>query len=179
MAAFALRYARAFQQVTAAQHLNADAVRIQLNDFAETFEGSRELREFLLNPSLAQTDKLKVLDAVSGRVGLDKPVRNFVAVLMDHERLQSLREVADEYNTLVDEASGIQEAEVTSAKPLTEDERNLLQWKAGELAGSNVRVQWTEDASLLGGVILRLGSRVYDGSVRGQLQELKQHLAGA
>ena len=109
---------------------------------------------------------------------MDRPVRNFIAVLMDHERLHFLREITEEYGSLADEANGIHEVEITSAKPLSDDERNMLQWKAGELAGTNVRVQWTEDAALLGGAVIRLGSRVYDGSVRGQLQQLKQHLAG-
>ena len=179
MATFTLRYARAFQQVTAAQNLNVDSVRTQISDFAETFEASRELREFLLNPSLPQADKLKVLDAVGARVGLDKPVRNFIAVLMDHERLHFLREIAAEFGSLADEAKGIHEVEIISAKALSDDERNLLRWKAGELAGSDVRVQWTEDAALLGGAVIKLGSRVYDGSVRGQLDQMKQHLAGA
>lgn len=178
MAAFTLRYARAFQQVASAQNLNVDSVRQQLQDFSGTLENSRELREFLLNPALQQGDKLKVLDAVSARVGLEKPVRNFVAVLMDHGRLESLGEIIAEYSTLADEANGIYEVEIVSAKPLEQRERDLLQWKAGELAGSNVRVTWKEDAALLGGAVIRLGSRVYDGSVRGQLQQMKQHLAG-
>lgn len=178
MATFTLRYARAFQQVTSAQRMNTDELRAQLADFAETFEGSRELREFLLNPSLPQADKLKVLDAVSARVGMDRTVRNFVAVLMDHERLHFLREIVDEYGALADGASGIHDVEIVSAKTLPEEERNLLKGRAGELAGGDVRVQWTEDAALLGGAIIRLGSRVYDGSVRGQLEQLKQHLAG-
>ncbi len=178
MASFSLRYARAFQQVAQAQGLNNDPLRQELADFSATIHGSRELREFLSNPSLEQADKLKVLDAVAGRVGLSKTVRNFIAVLMDHGRLESLDEVIAEYQTMADAAGGIAEVEVVSAKPLAEDERNLLQWKAGELAGSNVRVRWTEDASLLGGAVIRLGSRVYDGSVRGQLEQMKQHLAG-
>ncbi len=178
MATFTLRYARAFQQVAIAQNLNVDAVRTQLSDFGKTFDGSRELREFLLNPALPQSDKLGVLDAIGTRVGLDKPVRNFIAVLMDHDRLHFLREIVEEYSALADEASGISEVEIVSAKPLTDDERNLLQGKAGELAGGNVRVQWSEDAALLGGAVIRLGSRVYDGSVRAQLQQMKQHLAG-
>jgi F-type H+-transporting ATPase subunit delta len=179
MAAFELRYARAFQQVTAAQNLNIDAVRAQLVDFAATFDESHDLREFLRNPALPQADKLKLLDAVSARVGLDKTVRNFIAVLMDHGRLSSMREIAAEYSTLADQANGISEVEITSAKPLDEGERNLLQGKASELAGGNVRVTWSQDAELLGGAVIRLGSSVYDGSVRGQLQQLKQHLAGA
>lgn len=178
MATFTLRYARAFQQVAVAQNLNVDAVRSQLSDFGKTFDDSRELREFLLNPSLPQADKLKVLDAIGGRIGLEKTVRNFIAVLMDHDRLHFLSEIVDEYSTLADEANGIREVEIVSAKPLTDDERNLLQGKAGELAGTQVRVQWSEDAALLGGAVIRLGSRVYDGSVRAQLQQMKQHLAG-
>ncbi len=178
MAAFELRYARAFQQVAAAQNLNVETVRAQLDDFAGTFDASRELREFLLNPSLAHADKLKVLDAIAARMSMDKTVRNFVAVLMDHQRLHFLREIVAEYAALADEASGIAEVEIVSAKPLGEHERGLLQDKAGVLAGSSVRVKWSEDAALLGGAVIRLGSRVYDGSVRGQLQQLKQHLAG-
>ncbi len=179
MSVFSLRYARAFQQVVAAQHLDRDAVRQQLSDFSATLAASRDLREFLGNPSLEHTDKLKVLDAVVARVGMDKTVRNFVAVLMQHERLSALDEIVAEYKTISDEANGIAEVQIISAKPLAEDERNLLQWKAGELAGSDVRVTWSEDASLLGGAVIRLGSQVFDGSVRGQLQQMKEHLAGA
>ena len=179
MAAFELRYARAFQQVAQAQGLQNDQVRQQLADFAATLHGSRELREFLSNPSLEQTDKLKVLDAIAGRIGIVKTVRNFLAVLMDHKRLSSLDDVVAEYQAMADAANGIAEVEIVSAKPLAEEERNLLQWKAGELAGSNVRVRWSEDASLLGGAVIRLGSQVFDGSVRGQLEQMKEHLAGA
>ena len=179
MATFTLRYARAFQQVTAARDLNVDAVRGQLQDFAGTFDCSRELREFLLNPALPQGDKLKVLDAIAARTGMDKAVRNFVAVLMDHQRLGSLHEIVAEYNVLADKANDISEVESVSAKPLSDEDRNLLQGKARELAGGKVRVAWAEDASLIGGAMIRLGSRVYDGSVRGQLQQMKQHLAGA
>ncbi len=178
MATYTLRYARAFEQVTSAQNLDVDAVRAQLHDFSATFDGSRELREFLLNPSLQQPDKLKVLDAVAGRIGMDKTVRNFIAVLMDHQRLNALHEIVAEYELLADQAKGIGDVEIVSAKQLSDDERNLLKWKAGELAGSDVRVTWRQDESLLGGAIIRLGSRVYDGSVRGQLQQMQQHLAG-
>lgn len=178
MAAFELRYARAFQQVAAAQNLNIDSIRQQVADFAGTLDSSRDLREFLLNPALAHEDKVKVLDAIAARVGMEKSVRNFVAVLMDHGRLESLREIAAEFSTLADEANGIAEAEITSAKPLSEEEKQLLGGKAGQLAGSRVRVTWQQDPTLLGGAVIKLGSQVYDGSVRGQLQQMKRHLAG-
>ena len=178
MSAFSLRYARAFQQVAAAQHLHRDDVRRQLADFSGTLHSSRDLHEFLLNPSLAQEDKLKMLDALSGRIGLDRTVRNFIAVLMEHQRLSALDEIIAEYQTIADEANGVAEVEIVSAKPLGDAERGLLQGKAGELAGSDVRVTWSEDAALLGGAVIKLGSRVYDGSVRAQLQQMKQQMAG-
>ena len=178
MAIFTLRYARAFQQVATAQNLNTDVLRGQLQDFGATFDASRELREFLLNPSLQQSDKLKVLDAIASRIGMEKTVRNFIAVLMDHQRLDALHEIVEEYGVLADEAKGIEDVEIVSAKQLSEEERLLLMLKAGELAGSDVRVTWSQDEALLGGAIIRLRSRVYDGSVRGQLQQMQQHLAG-
>lgn len=178
MAAFELRYARAFHQVVSSSGLNPEQVRHQLGDFQGTFAGSHELREFLSNPSLSQAQKLQVLDAVGSRVGLDKPVRNFIAVLMDHGRLSSLAEIIREYETIEDEANGISEVEILSARPLSNDEQDTLGAKAAELAGTRVRVAWKQDTSLLGGAVIRVGSRVYDGSVRAQLEGMKQHLAG-
>ena len=179
MASFVLGYAHAFQQVTSAQNLNRDSVRQQLDDFAATLDGSRELHEFLLNPSLLQTDKIKVLDALASRIGLDHVVRNFIAVIMDHQRLESLHAIIDGYKAVIDDADGIVEAEIVSARPLSDEERRALQTQAGKLAGASVRTVWREDPTLLGGAVVRIGSQVYDGSVRAQLQQLQQHLAGA
>ncbi len=179
MSAFALQYARALQQVAREQQIPADAVRQQLADLSGTLGSSHELREFLGNLSLGQADKLKVLDAVAQRTGMGQTVRNFAAVLMDHNRLGALDDMIAEYQTLADAADSIGEAEITSAKPLAQEQRDLLEGKAGELAGTRVRVAWREDASLLGGAVIQIGSRIYDGSVRGQLEQMKQHLAGA
>ena len=178
--AFALKYARAFEQVAAAQHLERAQVQQQLNDFAGTIAASRELREFLSNPAIPHDQKNKVLDAIVAKLGFGAgAVRNFLAVLIQNDRIDALPEIVQEYVELADEASGIHEAEITSARALSDADRQVLAEQAAKLAGSQVRVQWKEDASLLGGAVIRIGSTVYDGSVRAQLGQIERHLVGA
>ncbi len=179
MASFALRYAKAFQQVAAEQRLDRETVRQQLGDFAATLHNSRDLREFFSNPALPHSDKLKMLDAIAQKIGFAGAVRNFIAVLMDHHRLDALDAVLGEYLSLSDEASGIHAAEIISARELSDADKQVLTEQAARLAGGEVRVVWKQDASLLGGAVVRLGSTVYDGSVRGQLGQIERHLASA
>jgi F-type H+-transporting ATPase subunit delta len=179
MAVFAPHYARAFAQVVTAKKLDVAAARQQLRDFAGTLAGSHELHEVLLNPSIPEAQKLRVLDAIAGRIGMFREVRNFIAVIMDHHRLSSLEEILAEYDLVADENSGIAEAEITSAYPLNDDDRATLEEQVAKLAGGRVRASYKEDAALLGGAVVRIGSTVYDGSVRAQLQQLKERLINA
>lgn len=179
MADVALRYAQAFADVVAAQNLDRGQVRQQLEDFAGTLAGSRELRELLENPSIDQATKVKVLDAVGGKIGFSGAVRNFLAVLTAHDRMEMLGQVLDEYNSIADRLAGIAEAEITSAHPLTDEDKALLEQKAGALAGGKVRASYKQDPALLGGAIIKIGSTLYDGSVKAQLAQLKQKLVNA
>ena len=178
MAAYAARYARAFSQVAVASHLDVAAAQKQLEDFSATLAGSRELREVLMNPSIANEGKLRVIDAIASRLNMPRPVRNFIAVIMDHQRLAELDEILTEYSLLADENAGMAEVEIVSARPLDEGERAGLEAKASELAGARVRASFREDASLLGGAVLKIGSTVYDGSIKAQLAGMRQQLAG-
>ena len=179
MSALTLRYAHAFASVAASNHLDSAAAQQQLRDFSETFAGSHELREVLMNPSIANEQKLKVLDAIAGRIGMIPQVRNFVAVIMDHQRLPELDEILTEYHAIADEQSGMAEAEIISAHPLNEEDRAELEAQVARVAGSRVRATYRQDATLLGGAVVRIGSTVYDGSLRGQFQQLKQKLVNA
>lgn len=179
-ASFALKYARAFEQVAQSQRLDRAQALQQLNDFAATLSGSQELHEFFSNPAIPQEQKLKVLDAVFAKSGFSGgAVRNFMAVLIANGRIDGLHEIITEYVALADEASNIHEAEITSARVLTDADKQVLAAEAAKLAGSQVRVEWKQDPSLLGGAVVRIGSTVYDGSVRGQLGQIERHLAGA
>jgi len=179
MAMITLRYAHAFEQVVVANKLDAAAALSQLRDFAGTFSGSSELREILMDPSITKEQKLKVLGAIGERIGFYPQVRNFLAVIVEHERLQELDEIIGEYASAADEQAGLTDAEITTALPLNDQDRTQLEAEVGKLAGGRIRAVYSEDKALLGGVIVKLGSTVYDGSVRGQLQQMKQRLINA
>jgi F-type H+-transporting ATPase subunit delta len=179
MASAAPRYARAFAEVVSADGLDAAAAQRQMRDFAETVAGSSELREFLMNPSVEMTQKLKVLDAIAGRIGMLPKVRNFLAVILEHQRLGDLDEILTEYGELADEDAGATEALITSARGLNADDRAQLEAQIARLAGAEVRASYAEDPSLLGGAVVQIGSTIYDGSVRAQLERLKQRLVNA
>ena len=174
-----LRYAHAFASVAASANLDVVAARRQMNDFAATLSGSRELREILNNPSIPSDQKLAVVDGISEKLGLIREVRNFIAVIMDHQRLDDLNEIIAAYDQLADAGLGLAEAEITSAFDLNEDDREGLEAQVAKLAGRKVRVKYKLDRSLLGGAVVKIGSTVYDGSVRGSLEQLKQVLVNA
>lgn len=179
MSIVALRYAHAFAQVAEGKHLDLNAARQQLHDFAETLSSSHELREVLLNPSIPQDQKLRVIDAIAARLGMFREARNLIAVIMDHQRLDSFQEIVAAYDQIADADSGIAEAEIVSAHPLNNEDRAALEAEVAKLAGGRVRASYREDATLLGGAVVRIGSTIYDGSIRSQLHQLKERLINA
>lgn len=173
---FALRYAHAFASVARQSGLDPAQSQMQMADFAATLHGSHELQEVLTDPSIKNEQKLAVLDVLADRIGMLREVRNFIAVIMDHGRLGELQQILDEYRMLADEGSGVAEVEVTSAHALNDDDRQQLEFEISKLAVSRVKVSYTLDPQLLGGAVVRIGSTVYDGSVRAQLDQMKQAL---
>ena len=176
MASYVSQYARALAEVVFEAHLNAKEAQRQLGDFAAAWHESRELREFLLDPSFAVEQKVGLLDKMNAKLQMAQPVRNFVAVLIRNGRIAGLDEVVAEFGREVNRRLGIQEAKVTSARPLDGDERQGLEAEIARLTGSRVEAQYAVDKSLIGGVVVQAGSTVYDGSVRGRLDRLRQEL---
>jgi F-type H+-transporting ATPase subunit delta len=180
MSVFASRYARAFADVVTSDHLDASSALRQLEDFSTALHSSRELREVLENPSVTMDEKLRVIDAIAakigGREGMARQIRNFLAVLTQNDRLNAIDEVLRDFRAAMDSLAGVQEAEISSARELGDDERRQLEQQIAKVAGGKVRAKYTRDASLLGGASVRIGSTVYDGSIRGQLEKLKQVL---
>jgi F-type H+-transporting ATPase subunit delta len=179
MSIFAARYARALADVVLEAKLNPAEVLQQLEDFAATFAGSKELREVLLNPSLPTAKRVAILDAVNRRIGCGPKVRNFLAVLISRERLAALSEIVEEYRLEMNRRLEISDAEVLTARPLQEQERAKLEREVAELAGTRVNATFRQDKSLIGGAIVRLGSTIYDGSVRGRLERLRERLVSS
>ena len=179
MSIFAARYARALADVVLEAKLNPAEVLQQLEDFAATFAGSKELREVLLNPSLPTAKRVAILDAVNRRIGCGPKVRNFLAVLISRERLAALSEIVEEYRLEMNRRLEISDAEVLTARPLQEQERAKLEREVAELAGTRVNATFRQDKSLIGGAIVRIGSTIYDGSVRGRLERLRERLVSS
>jgi F-type H+-transporting ATPase subunit delta len=179
VASSAPRYARAFAEVVESARLDSNAAEQQLRDFADALASSRELREFLQNPSIEGARKLKVIDALAPRIGMYPQVRNFIAVIVDHHRLGEFNEILDEYRRISDEHSGIIEARITSARSLDAVARAQLEGQISKLTGGPVRASYSEDPDLLGGAVVEIGSTIYDGSLRAQLDQLKTRLVNA
>jgi F-type H+-transporting ATPase subunit delta len=176
MSIFASRYARAFAEAVEDARLDSAEVDRQLSDFAFAWHESHELRQVFESPVFPAVQKVAVLDKLNERIGLSPLVRNFLAVLIDHDRIGSFDEVAAAYRGEIDRRQGIFEVNIVSARPLGEEERKALEDQVGQLAGGRVKASYREDPILLGGVIVTIGSTVYDGSVRGRLDRLKEEL---
>jgi len=176
MSIFASRYARAFAESIAEKKLDPAQVSGQLDDFAYAWKESPELRLVFENPVFPAVQKVAVLDKLNEKIGLSPLVRNFLAVLIDHDRIGAFEEVVTEYRREMDRRQGIVEVSVVAARQLGDEERKSLEATVGELAGGRVKATYREDPELLGGVIVTIGSTVYDGSVRGRLDRLKDEL---
>jgi F-type H+-transporting ATPase subunit delta len=176
MSLFAARYARAFAGAVEDSKLAPSTVEGQLADFTSTWNESPELRQFFESPVFPPAQKVAVLDKLNEKLGLIPLVRNFIAVLIDHDRIGALGEVIEAYRREIDRSQGIFEANIVSARQLGDDERRKLEAEVGQVAGGRVKANYREDKSLLGGVIVTIGSTVYDGSVRGRLDRLKEQL---
>ena len=176
MAAFVSRYAQAFADVVTAARLDTAAIDQKLNDFLATWQGSKELREFFENPAIAVNEKVAILDKLNAKLGMQKELRNLIAVLISHNRIAHVAEVAEGYRRLLQEQMGIHPAEITTARELDAKEREALLAEVGKLAGGRVEASFKLDAAILGGTVVRIGSTVYDGSVRGRLDRLRDAL---
>ena len=176
MDAFTLQYAHALADVVLADKLDTKAIDQQLQDFQSTWNDSRQLREVFQNPSIQLETKLKVLDAMVPRIGMMKQVRNFVALLLQNDRIHAVEPIVANYRDEINRRLHISEAEITSVRELNAEERSKIAAKAAALAGLEIHAVYKQDASLLGGVVLRIGDTVYDGSVRGRLEELREKM---
>jgi F-type H+-transporting ATPase subunit delta len=176
MAAFVARYAQAFLEVVTAEKLDTAAIERQLKDFLATWNGSGELREFFVNPAVPALQKVEFLDTLNKQLALRKELRNLLAVMINNDRIGDVNEVAAAYRKLLQEQLGIRQAEIVTARDLSAAERDALVAEVGKLAGSKIDASFRLDAAILGGTVVRIGSTVYDGSVRGRLDRLKEAL---
>jgi len=178
MASVASTYARAFADVTLDTHLDADRSLAELRAIANLLAESSDLRRVWENPAIPAEQKRRVLDVIAERDGLSRQTRNLVAVLIDHRRIHFLEPIIRQLEKELDARLGFAEAQITSARLLGDAEKQEFEAQVGKLTGKKVRAHYDEDQSLLGGAVVRVGSTIYDGSVKGQLERMREEISG-
>lgn len=175
----ASRYALALVEAitSPASGLDPNTALAGLNTFADTMTEAHDLELILLSPSVSPKSKRAVIEKIAGDLELHRLVRNFLFVLNDHRRMNLLREAVRQAGILLDERLGFVRADVFAATAIPENDQSLIAGKLAELTGKQVKIRITIDPALIGGIMARVGSTVYDGSVRGQLRVLGERLA--
>jgi F-type H+-transporting ATPase subunit delta len=176
MGAAANRYARAL--IDTLFPANAEAGLRQLQSFGALLKDEPGARRLFENPATAGDRRKRLLKEIADALGFDKRVANFINILVERNRLEIFSEIITAYQNLLDERMGIVQAVVTAAKPLDERQRSELTRRLEKLTGKQVRMEVAVDPALIGGVIAQVGSTIYDGSVRQQLESIKGRLIG-
>jgi F-type H+-transporting ATPase subunit delta len=174
VASVASTYARAFADVVLDLHLDAGRAIAGLHRIAALLAESIELRRVWENPAVPAEQKRSLLDAIVRREGIEPHVRNLIAVLIDHHRLHFLARIVEQLEKELDARMGFADAEITSVRELGDAEKRALEAQVAKTTGKKVRARYGLDPSLLGGAMVRVGSTIYDGSVRGQLERIKE-----
>ncbi|HEV7398353.1 MAG TPA: ATP synthase F1 subunit delta [Pyrinomonadaceae bacterium] len=174
----ARRYAIALADVVLEQN-EAAAVQEELNQWTEMVESNPLLKEAVSNPTVAYEQKRKVLQELIQRTRVRDTTANFLQVLLRNQRLNEIKEVNKWFGLILDERSGMVSAEVTTARPVGQDSIDALRQKLANLTGRKVRLKFTTDPDLIGGMVARIGSTVYDGSIKNQLHEMELTMAGS
>lgn len=170
------QYATALADIAMAQGA-ADAVTQQLVGFGALYAESGELRNFLSSPALTREAKHRVIEKLLSRVGGSKIVRNFLFVVIDHQRTHLLPEIIAAVQEEVKKREGITEAQVSSAVELSKAQKAEMEFTLERLTGKRVEAKFSLEPSLLGGAVVRLGDTVYDGSLSSRLNNLRARLA--
>jgi F-type H+-transporting ATPase subunit delta len=173
----ARRYAAALADVTIERREERE-VQNELDQWAAMIESNPHLKEVFANPTVAYDQKRKVLEDLISRTRVRETSASFLRVLLRNQRVSQLRDTAERYGLILDDRAGMVAANVTTARPIPDELKNSLHETLTAATGRKVRLSFTTDETIIGGVIARIGSTIYDGSVQNQLERLSENLAG-
>jgi F-type H+-transporting ATPase subunit delta len=173
----ARRYASALADVIIERNEEV-AVREELTAWERMVLSNPPLLEAFTNPTVPYEQKAKVLNELITRSKVRPTTANFLRILLKNQRLAEIAQVNAKLAQVLDERAGVVSAQVTSARPVSDSIKTALEEKLGLITGKRIRLSFQTDETLLGGIVTRIGSTIYDGSVRTQLQRLGEELAG-
>jgi len=171
------RYASALFDL-ASENGVVTAVESDLDNLGEALKGSDDLAALIRNPKVSREAAARAIDAVAGLLGLSTLTRNFLGVLAGNRRLSALPEIVRAFSTIAAAQRGEVTAEVTSAHKLDDDQLVQLAAKLKAREGKEVKIKASVDPEILGGLVVRIGSRQIDGSIRTRLNSLAQAMKG-
>jgi F-type H+-transporting ATPase subunit delta len=176
--ALANRYARALVDIVLqpGSALKPEDAVTQLQAAAQMVVESMELRNALLTPAISPSRKRAAMGKLLEELGASQIIRNFVFVVIDHRRIGMLDEMREAFELALEERMGFARAEVVSAAALDAERSAQLESELSRLTGKRMRLRFAVDPELLGGATARIGSTLYDGSLRGQLQQMRREL---
>lgn len=169
------RYARALLDIGIANS-NYALVQSQVRELADIYAASAPLRAVVANPSVGRDERSNVVEEIARRAGFHPMVRNFTLLLLDNDRFSHIGGIADELDEMVDVHAGNVRAHVTTALELKDSQIAMIKGAIAKLTGKNVLLETAVDPDLVGGVVTRVGSTLYDGSVRTQLESIRHSI---
>jgi F-type H+-transporting ATPase subunit delta len=173
--AVANRYARALADVAEHQG-DYRAIERELQDFAAAYRESADLREVFETPAVAPEDKMKVLEAILEHLGVSEVTSNFLHVLAAHYRMPLLEEIIPAFTRIANDRMGIVEVRVLAPSEIPDEARRALRAGFERVTGKQVEVEFQRQEDLIGGLLAQIRSTVYDGSVRGRLDRIREKL---
>jgi F-type H+-transporting ATPase subunit delta len=175
LSAVSTRYARALVDVvtTPGSGIEPQTAMDQLRQSAAMIAASDDLRNALLSPAVSPSRKRAIIAKL---VDVHVKIRNFLYVVIDHRRVHEIPSIVEAFEVLLDEHLGFVRADVSSARPLSDEQKSALEVQLTRMAGKKAKLKFQTDPALVAGVVARVGSKVYDGSVRGQLERLRATL---
>jgi F-type H+-transporting ATPase subunit delta len=171
----ARRYATALADVVIKSG-ETETVKTELKIWEELIKSNADLQKAFSNPAIAHLSKEKVLESLLEKAKPSKTTSNFLRILLRNSRLTEISEINEKFASVLDERSGLVSAEVTSARSLSDAEKSELQASIAKMTGKQVNFNFKIDENIIGGVVTRVGSTIYDNSVKTQLENLKHQL---
>ena len=171
----ARRYARALFDI-GREEGQLRRVLAELEEFGKALAGSPALREVMEADDVSRLDKNAALDGTLAKSGFLPSTKSFLSLLIEKGRMDVLPQILVALRRMVEEFEGIERVEVVVPMPLSGTQRDLLQTVLERRTGKKVVLEETVDPAVLGGLVVRVGSTVYDGSVRTQIQEIRENL---
>jgi len=177
--AIAKRYASALADVIAkpGAAVSPEQALEQLEAVESLVNEHPELLNVLLSPAVNPDSKHRLVRRIAERLGISQTIQNFVFVVIDHRRVRYLGEMKQAFRDWLDERQGVARIQVRSAAAMEENQRQALVDKFARVTQRQVQAEFSEDPALLGGVVVRHGSTVYDGSLRAQLEALRSAIS--